>query len=122
MWKRLVGYLSLAASLGSFGILEVKAQNDPLGRLDGIWVSVNPPGPHVTFYRVGLGTREVSLPIGQASIRVSDGTAGSNLLVSGEGFSCYYFVGFITNREMTWQLKQGSSVCATSAHYKKDPP
>jgi len=60
--------------------------------------------------------------LGAASIRVSDGKSGSNLKVSGDGFDCYYFFGMITAREMTWDLKSGSSVCPPSAHYKKDPP
>jgi hypothetical protein len=103
--------------------IQTKAQNsDPLSNLDGIWASVNPPGPHVTFNRVGLGQREASLSIGQASLRVSNGESGSNLKVSGENFECFYFVGFVSAREMTWQLKQGSSVCPQSSHYKKDPP
>lgn len=121
--QKLLLNLTIAAALAGpvFG-LEAFAQGDPLSRLDGGWVSVNPPGPHVTFYPVGLGTREVSLPMGQASVRVSDGTAGSSLVVSGQGFSCYYSVGFISSVEMTWQLKQGGSVCMSSAHYKKDAP
>jgi hypothetical protein len=103
--------------------IEAQAQgSDPLAQLDGIWVSVNPPGPHIYFNRVGLGTREASLSMGQASLRVSDGEAGSNLKVSGEGFTCLYFVGFISSREMTWELKKGDSICISSAHYKKDPP
>ena len=98
------------------------AQTDPLRNLDGIWVSVSPPGPHINFNRVGLGNHEASLPMGQASLRVSDGTAGSNLRVSGAGFDCFYFLGYVNSREMTWELKQGDSVCMPSAHYKKDPP
>jgi hypothetical protein len=99
------------------------AQADSLDIFNGIWVSVNPPGPHVIFNKVGLNTREASLPVvGQAAIRVSGGENGSNFLVSGEGFSCQYFVGKINDREMTWELKGGSSVCFPSAHFKKDPP
>ena len=96
---------------------------DPLAAFDGIWVSVNPPGPQVVFNRVGGGVRQANLQtLGAASIRVSDGKSGSNLKVSGDGFDCYYFFGMITAREMTWDLKSGSSVCPPSAHYKKDPP
>lgn len=101
----------------------VRAQmGDGLSGLDGIWVAVNPPGPHVQFNKVGLSQREASLSFGQAALRVSGGEGGSNLKVAGEGFECFYFVGFISAREMTWQLKQGSSICPPSAHYKKDPP
>ncbi len=115
-----------AKAIATLGILIATsefafAQYDPLRNLDGIWVSVNPPGPHIYFNRVGLGTREASLSIGQASLRVSDGTAGSNLLVSGAGFTCYYFLGYVNSREMTWELKQGDSMSIPSAHYKKDP-
>jgi hypothetical protein len=98
------------------------AQSDPLALFDGVWASVNPPGPHFVFNKVSLQTREASLPLlGQASIRVSNGENGSNFLVSGEGFSCQYFVAKINNAEMTWDLKGGSSVCFPSAHFKKDP-
>ena len=115
--KELIAVGAIAATIGT------ASAQDMLAKLDGIWVSVNPPGPHIYFNRVGLGQREASLPIiGQASLRVSDGTAGSNLRVSGVGFDCFYFVGFITNREMTWQLMRGDTTCPPSAHYKKDPP
>jgi len=115
--KVFITIMALFTAVGS------ASAQDLLANLDGIWVSVNPPGPHIYFNKVGLGQREASLPImGQASLRVSDGTAGSNLKVSGLGFNCYYFVGFINSREMTWQLVQGDSTCTPSAHYKKDPP
>ena len=94
-------------------------QGDPLALLDGVWVSVNPPGPQVIFNQLGLGQRAASLPMGQAAIRVSDGRSGSTLRVSGEGFDCFYVVSPISQREMVWQLKEGSSVCLPSAHYKK---
>ena len=112
----------IAASILLFGVTAGGSQQDPLRILDGIWVSVNPPGPHVTFSRVGGGTREASLPMGQASIRVSDGKDGSNIKVSGAGFNCYYFHGTINQREFTWELKSGEPICMPSAHYKKDPP
>jgi hypothetical protein len=117
MRKILSGVFCVLLTVAAYG------QNDPLSIFDGIWVSVNPPGPHVVFNKVGLGTREASLPVvGQASIRVSNGENGSNFLVSGEGFSCQYFVGKVNNREMTWELKGGSSTCFPSADFKKDPP
>mgnify|MGYP006277452969 FL=1 len=116
-------FRALITSMVLFSAAGSASAQDLLANLDGIWVSVNPPGPHIYFNKVGLGQREASLPImGQASLRVSDGTAGSNLKVSGLGFNCYYFVGFINSREMTWQLVQGDSTCTPSAHYKKDPP
>lgn len=93
--------------------------SDPLSVFDGAWVALNPPGPLVSFFKAGLGQRMASLAMGQASIRVSDGTSGSQLRVSGEGFNCYYAVSFVGSDEMVWQLKQGESVCFTSAHYKK---
>jgi hypothetical protein len=112
----LAAFLLLAAA-------PAHSQQDPLRIFDGIWVSVNPPGPHVTFNKVGGGVREASLPtIGQATIRVSDGQSGSNLRVSGEGFDCFYFFGQIDPREMTWEFKSGSAVCPPSWHLKKDPP
>jgi hypothetical protein len=94
-------------------------QQDSLRIFDGTWVSVNPPGPQVTFNRVG-GSRQASLPVlGPATITASDGKDGSNLKVSGEGFDCYYLFVPIGQREMTWNLKSGSPACPTSADFKK---
>jgi hypothetical protein len=93
--------------------------SDPLAPFDGSWVALNPPGPLVNFFKGGLGQRMASLAMGQASIRVSDGTSGSQLRVSGEGFNCYYAISFVGADEMVWQLKQGESVCFANAHYKK---
>ena len=117
--KKLIGVA--AAAVVAPAVVRL-AQVDPLANLDGVWVSVNPPGPAVAFNRIGLGSRAASLSIGQSTITQSDGTGGSNLRVSGAGFNCFYFVGFVTSREMTWDLKQGDAVCPASAHYKKDPP
>ena len=93
--------------------------SDPLAALDGAWVAVNPPGPQLNFFKAGLGQRMASLAMGQASIRLSDGTSGSQLRVSGEGFNCFYSVGFVSSDEMVWQLKQGDSVCLSKALYRK---
>ena len=93
--------------------------SDPLAALDGAWVAVNPPGPQLNFFKAGLGQRMASLAMGQASIRLSDGTSGSQLRVSGEGFNCFYSVGFVSSDEMVWQLKQGDSVCLSNALYRK---
>src|SRR4051794_24050273 len=90
----------------SVGAPAQSEQANPLDYFNGIWASVNPPGPHVNFLRVGLGTREADLPVlGHAAMRVSNGEYGSNLKVSGDGFDCYYFFAQITAREMTWELK-----------------
>ena len=93
--------------------------SDPLAAFDGAWVAVNPPGPQINFFKAGLGQRMASLAMGQASIRLSDGTSGSQLRVSGEGFNCFYSVGFVSSDEMVWQLKQGDSVCLSNALYRK---
>lgn len=93
------------------------AVEDALNVFDGVWVSVTPPGPHVVFNRIGLQTREASLPsLGQASITTSNGENGSNYRVSGEGFSCLYLI-LTTNQrsKMVWDLKSGQSVCMKSA-------
>jgi hypothetical protein len=97
------------------------AQEDPLDFLDGLWVSVSPPGPHIVFTKGSLGTREASLPtLGQASIRVSQGEQGSNMRVSGPGFDCYYYVTPLESRnKMVWESKGGSSVCVATALFEK---
>lgn len=104
-------------------IISPASAQDPLGIFDGIWVSVNPPGPQIIFNKIGGGLRQASLPVlGLATITVSDGRDGSNLKVSGSGFTCYYLFGRISSREMTWDLKSGPPACPPSAQFKKDPP
>ena len=98
------------------------AQRDPLAMFEGVWVTVTPPIRHITFYRVAGGQREAALPFGHASIRVSNGEHGSTLRVSGRGFDCYYWVGKIDSKKMTWELRSGSSVCMKSMVLEKDPP
>lgn len=102
----------------------VAQQQDPLDFLDGVWVSTSPPGPHIAFTKVALGTREASLPtIGQASIRMSNGEQGSNVKVSGPGFDCFYFVTPIqSGNSMVWELKGGSAVCVPNAVFERVTP
>jgi hypothetical protein len=89
----------------------------------GIWASVNPPGPHVTFTRTALRTVDASLPVlGQTQLRVSNGEGGSNLRASGEGFNCFYFYSPIDPRNMVWEWKSGDGVCPRSMTFAKDPP
>ena len=116
--------LGLACSLavGAISTPVLAQQGDSLGLLDGVWVSVNPPGPQIIFNKLGLGTRAASLPMGQATVRVSDGLSGSTLRVSGEGFDCFYLVSPINRGKMVWQLKEGSPVCLPSMALDKDPP
>ena len=92
---------------------------DPLAALDGTWLSLNPPGPAITFFRTSFGQRHAILPIGQAAVRISDGASGSNLKVAGEGFECFYYVGFASMSEMIWQLKEGNSACPNSGYFKR---
>jgi pimeloyl-ACP methyl ester carboxylesterase len=96
-------------------------RNDPLDIFAGIWVSVEPAGEILSFARGGLGW-EVSLSIGAAAVRVSDGRYGSNLALSGQTFSCYYFVSIISPLDMTWLFSGGDGVCLPSMHLKKDVP
>jgi hypothetical protein len=96
------------------------SSQEPLALFDGIWVSVNPPGPQVIFNKVGGGLRQASLPLlGLATVSVSDGKDGSNLKVSGPGFDCYYLFTQIGAGEMTWELKSGSSSCPPSSYLRK---
>ena len=114
--------LTCALMVSTLTTTVLAQQGDSLGLLDGVWVSVNPPGPQIIFNRLGLGTRAASLPMGQATVRVSDGRSGSTLRVSGEGFDCFYLVSPINRAKMVWQLKEGSPVCLPSMALDKDPP
>ena len=114
--------LAFSLAVGAVSAPVLAQQGDSLGLLDGVWVSVNPPGPQIIFNKLGLGTRAASLPMGQATVRVSDGRSGSTLRVSGEGFDCFYLVSPINRGKMVWQLKEGSPVCLSSMALDKDPP
>jgi hypothetical protein len=97
-------------------ITYAQAQEIALGDFDGIWASVNPPGPHVIFTETSAGV-EASLPFGQALITRSEGDGGSNFRISGEGFSCSYYILMRRNDKMVWELKAGDSVCPPNAEY-----
>ena len=104
-------------------VMPAHAQRDPLAMLEGVWISVNPPGERVIFNRVGLGQRVATLPLlGPASIRVSDGREESELKVSGAGFNCYYAFTKIDAYEMVWGLRAGSDLCPRSAWFKRGSP
>jgi len=99
----------------------VKNEVDPLSAFEGTWVSVNPPVFYLIFNKVALGIRQVSLPnIGQANIRLSDGSQGSNFQISAINLNCYYFVTFTNNRQkMIMELKAGESLCLQSSILEK---
>lgn len=106
---------SLASTVGA------QAQGDPTQIFNGVWVAVNPPGPHVVFNTISLGQREASLPIlGQATIGPSNGEDGSNFRISGPGFTCFYLI-LTTNQRtrMVWELKSGGDVCFKSAAFEQ---
>lgn len=111
----IIGVLLFAAPASS--------QQDRLKILDGTWVSVNREGSQIIFHRGSGAVRQASLPeLGHVTVTVSDGKDGSNLKVSGQGFDCYYRFASIGPREMTWDLKSGSSTCPRSDHFKKTTP
>jgi hypothetical protein len=104
-------FVLLASNVGAWG------QGDPTQIFNGVWVAVNPPGPHIVFNTIGLGQREASLPIlGQARISTSNGEDGSNFRISGPGFTCFYLI-LTTNQRstMVWELRSGPDVCFKSA-------
>lgn len=99
----------------------VKNEVDPLSAFEGTWVSVNPPVFYLIFNKVALGIRQVSLPnFGQANIKLSDGSQGSNFQISAINLNCYYFVTFTNNRlKMIMELKAGESLCLQSSILEK---
>jgi predicted acylesterase/phospholipase RssA len=103
--------------------VEPDQPRDPLRMFVGAWISVNPPGLQVVFTSGGLGQREVLLPaLGQAAVRVSDGRSGSNILIAGVGFDCYYNVSPISPRKMVWEFTAGPAVCPRLNVLEKEPP
>jgi pimeloyl-ACP methyl ester carboxylesterase len=95
---------------------------DPLQILDGVWITMNPPGEQLLFYRTSAGLHEVSFPrLGQATVVASDGLSGSNLKASGQNFDCYYTLAIIGNTAMTWEFKNGSPVCPSSMYLRREP-
>ena len=96
------------------------AQN--LSFLTGKWVSVT-PGPGLgepVIFLQNVASWDAVIPgVGLTSVRVSDGTAGSNLKIEGTQGSCYYFVNMIDAQEMVWALRQGAPVCIQSGDFKR---
>jgi hypothetical protein len=105
---------SLSCAIGN-------AEEAALAFMEGVWVSISPPGPHIVITTVGLGAREASLPnLGQASIRASKGEQGSNLLISGPGFECYYYVvSLAAQTRMVWEVRGGSNNCPPTTLYER---
>ena len=99
-------------------LMHAPSKGDQISVFLGPWGSVNPPGPHVVFTKIGASV-EGSLPnLGQAMIKESNGEDGSNFVISGRGFRCLYMIVVFENSdpiEMTWELKSGSVVCPKSA-------
>jgi hypothetical protein len=98
-----------------------RGQGDPTQIFNGVWVAVNPPGPHVVFNVISLGQREASLPVlGQATIGPSNGEDGSNFRISGPGFTCFYLILTTSQRtRMVWELKSGPELCFKSASFEQ---
>ena len=121
MFRGLLFWLSSIFAFSSSAI----AQVDQMAIFSGVWVAVNPPGPHVVFNLINSGQREASLPIiGQAMITASNGEDGSNFRISGPGFTCFYLILTTSQRtRMVWELKSGPDLCfKTAAFEQADSP
>ena len=96
--------------------------------ISGKWVSVTPGaglGEPIWFHPAFEGY-DVILPFmnGQASVgRVVDGHAAAHVKVSSrDGQQCWYYVGIINDREMTWALRDANSPnCPPPALFRRDP-
>jgi hypothetical protein len=123
LWDECMKFVAVGAALilALCWCNSVRAEQDALGFMDGVWVSISPPGPHIVVTKVALGTREASLPnLGQASIHMSNGEQGSNMQLSGSGFECYYYVISLEARtRMVWESKGGSSSCPPTTLYER---
>ena len=64
---------------------------------------------------------DVSLPTTQGKLSLSDGTAGSNVMLSGVGLRCFYYVEII-GQKMIWDLKSGDPSCIHSSSFLKHSP
>jgi hypothetical protein len=96
--------------------------------LEGKWVSVTPGadlGEPVWFHPAFEGY-DVVVPFfpGQSFVgRVTDGHGGAHVIVSSrDGQKCWYYVGIINHKEMTWALRDSNSEnCPRSSLFRRDP-
>lgn len=106
----------LVLGLISFLVCMPARAEDDLSSFVGVWASIDRPGAYLRLTQNG-NSIEGSFPsIGPGFI---SGAGGSNVQVSGTGFSCFYFVTTIDHLgEMKWKLTGGPRACPISAHFK----
>ena len=112
-------FLNLNQPLYSQPVNQSTLPVNDLSKFTGNWMSSNPPGQYITFYQTNNGQIIFSSTTLQAEIKISDGDNGSNIKIIGSGFNCYYYNGFVSNKEMIWDLRKGDNVCPPSANFKK---
>jgi hypothetical protein len=88
-----------------------QSQNVNINSMSGDWLSgKNHDEP--TWFRPSFEGYEAVVPffLGQSRLRVSDGHLGSNIKIEAHnGRVCWFYVGAITSKEMTWTLREGDS-------------
>lgn len=102
------------------------AQEYNLNTIEGKWVSVT-PGPDLgepVWFRKAFEGYDVNVPFfqGQSSLSRSSEYGSHVKIVSRNNEYCFYYVGIINGKEMTWNLRYATSPnCPRSALFRRDP-
>jgi hypothetical protein len=129
----------MLATFFTLPILIQQTHGASLDDLDGKWVSVTPGaglGEPIWFHKAFAGY-DANIPWwGQTTIIASDGFKGSHIkveglyggklgppgVVSGQNFQCFYYIGIVDSKTMTWARRDGEpGICPESAVFKRDP-
>src|SRR6516162_7898647 len=86
----------------------------------GVWI-VSDTQDRVRFDRRTQDLVEVTWPGGAGLLARTNGVHGSTHSISGEGFTCYYSISKISERQMSWRLMEGAPRCLRSMMLLYDP-
>lgn len=104
------------------GTSSAQSQNVSFNSISGDWLSGRNHDEPTWFTRSFEGyDAVVPFFLGQSRLSASDNRLGSNLRIEArDGRVCWYYVGAITSKEMTWTFRDGdSSSCPRSEMFRR---
>jgi hypothetical protein len=121
--------ISVAAVLLVLAVSPGHGQSLDFKFIAGKWVSVTPGASlgEPVFFMPAFEGFDAFVPFfpGQSFMgRVTDGHAAAHVkITSRDGQSCWYYVGIISSKEMTWALRDATSPnCPASALLRRESP
>ena len=112
----------ITAAFALLATSSAQSQSADFSSISGNWLSGrNHDEP--TWFTPAFEGYDAVVPffLGQSRLSRSDGRLASNLKIeSRDGQVCWYYVGTITSKEMTWTLRDGnSSNCPRSELFRR---